>query len=83
MAGTAYVEKSPEAQMLYLATVRAGHIFIPLNSAYRENELRHLLGDAQPSFSFATARACSPPPESPAKPMPGRCTRWSPMGWAR
>ena len=31
----AHVEKSPEALMLYLATVRAGFVYLPLNTAYR------------------------------------------------
>ena len=31
----AQVEKSPEALMLYLATVRAGFVYLPLNTAYR------------------------------------------------
>ena len=30
------VEKSPEALMLYLAPLRAGLVYLPLNTAYRE-----------------------------------------------
>ena len=29
------VEKSVEALVLYLATLRAGHVFLPLNTAYQ------------------------------------------------
>src|SRR5688572_18375611 len=29
------VEKSVEAMMLYLATLRAGYVFLPLNTAYQ------------------------------------------------
>ena len=45
----AQVEKSPEALMLYLATLRAGAIYLPLNPAYTTGELRYFLGDAQPA----------------------------------
>jgi malonyl-CoA/methylmalonyl-CoA synthetase len=33
------VEKSVEALMLYLATLRAGHVFLPLNTAYQSAEV--------------------------------------------
>ena len=44
----AQVDKSPQALMLGLACLRAGLIFVPLNPAYREGELRHLLLDSRP-----------------------------------
>ncbi|GAA3845331.1 malonyl-CoA synthase [[Pseudomonas] carboxydohydrogena] len=44
------VEKSVAAVMLYLATVRAGAIFLPLNTAYTLNELEYFFGDAEPSL---------------------------------
>ena len=43
------VEKSPEALMLYLGTLRAGLVYLPLNTAYRESEIAYFLDDAQPS----------------------------------
>lgn len=43
------VEKSPEALMLYLACLKAGAVYLPLNSAYRENEIAYFLGDAKPA----------------------------------
>lgn len=42
------VEKSPDALALYLACVRAGLCFLPLNTAYKASELAYLLGDAEP-----------------------------------
>ncbi|NMF96941.1 malonyl-CoA synthase [Aromatoleum toluolicum] len=44
------VEKSPEALFLYLACLRAGVVFVPLNTAYQRAELAYFLGDAQPSL---------------------------------
>lgn len=43
------VEKSPEALMLYLATIRAGLVYLPLNIAYKPSEIEYFLCDAQPS----------------------------------
>jgi malonyl-CoA/methylmalonyl-CoA synthetase len=43
------VEKSPEALLLYLATLRAGLVYLPLNTAYREAEVGYFLADAEPS----------------------------------
>ncbi|MGP1615139.1 MAG: AMP-binding protein, partial [Pollutimonas bauzanensis] len=45
----AQVEKSPEALMLYLASVRAGLVYLPLNTAYREPEVEYFLRDAEPA----------------------------------
>ncbi|WP_019938505.1 malonyl-CoA synthase [Bordetella sp. FB-8] len=42
------VEKSPEALLLYLATLRAGLVYLPLNTAYRESEIGYFLGNAEP-----------------------------------
>jgi malonyl-CoA/methylmalonyl-CoA synthetase len=44
------VEKSPEALMLYLACLKSGAVYLPLNSAYRENEIAYFLGDAEPKI---------------------------------
>ena len=49
------VEKSVEAVMLYLATLRAGMVFLPLNTAYRESEIGYFLNDAEPAVMV-----CSP-----------------------
>jgi malonyl-CoA/methylmalonyl-CoA synthetase len=44
------VEKSPEMILLYLACLRAGAVFLPLNTAYTLAELDYFLGDAQPKL---------------------------------
>src|SRR5690606_24108784 len=52
------VEKSIEALMLYLAAVRAGAVFLPLNTAYTPAEVEYFLTDAEPSlFVCAPQRA--------------------------
>jgi malonyl-CoA/methylmalonyl-CoA synthetase len=38
------------ALVLYLATVRAGAVYLPLNTAYTLNELDYFIGDAEPSL---------------------------------
>lgn len=43
-------EKSVEALVLYLAVVRAGAVFLPLNTAYTLNELDYFITDAEPSL---------------------------------
>lgn len=42
--------KSPAAVILYLACLRAGVVFIPLNTAYQESELDYFLTDAEPKL---------------------------------
>src|SRR3954466_14394316 len=46
----AQAEKSVAALVLYLATVRAGAVYLPLNTAYTLNELDYFVGDAEPSL---------------------------------
>ena len=48
------VHKSPAAVILYLACLRAGVVFIPLNTAYQEAELAYFLSDAEPSLLAAS-----------------------------
>ena len=42
------VDKSPDAILLYLACLRAGAAFLPLNTAYTPAEIAYFLGDARP-----------------------------------
>ncbi|MCB1883503.1 MAG: AMP-binding protein, partial [Geminicoccaceae bacterium] len=46
----AQVAKSPEAVLLYLASLRAGAVYLPLNTAYTDAELDYFLGDAEPAL---------------------------------
>ena len=47
------VDKSPYALLLYLATLRIGAIFVPLNTAYTPTEVTYFLGDARPRLFIA------------------------------
>ena len=51
----AQVEKTPEALLLYLASLRVGAVYLPLNTAYTATEVRYFLKDAEP-----TVFVCSP-----------------------
>ena len=67
----AQTEKSPEAYCLYLAVLRAGAVFVPLNTAYCSAELEYFLRESEPSVfvcdpstqerADALARACDVP----------------------
>ncbi len=48
-------DKSIEALLLYLACLRTGVIFVPLNTSYRDEELQYFLEDARPKL-FITSR---------------------------
>ena len=43
------VEKSVEAVMIYLGVLKAGAVFLPLNSAYTPAEVAYFLADAEPA----------------------------------
>ena len=42
-------DKSVEALMLYLAVLRAGHVYLPLNNAYQASEVEYFVGNAEPA----------------------------------
>ncbi len=50
------VEKSVEAMILYLATLRAGFAFLPLNTAYQSAEIEYFIGNAQPAVVVCSRR---------------------------
>ena len=49
------VEKSVESLLLYLAVLRAGLVYVPLNTAYRASEIAYFIDNAEPSVVV-----CSP-----------------------
>lgn len=51
----AQVDKSVEALMLYLATLRAGYVFLPLNMAYQSAEMAYFISDAEPAVVVCSA----------------------------
>ncbi len=50
------VEKSVEAMMLYLATLRAGYVFLPLNTAYQSAEIEYFIENAEPSVVVCSSK---------------------------
>ena len=50
------VEKSVEALVLYLATLRAGHVFLPLNTAYQSAEIDYFIGNAEPAVVVSSSK---------------------------
>ena len=57
-------EKSVEALALYLGCLRAGALFLPLNTAYTTAELEYFLGDAEPAVAV-----CDPGTEVDLAPL--------------
>ncbi len=51
------VDKSIEALILYLAVLRAGHVFLPLNNAYQAAEIEYFVGNAEPALVVCTPKA--------------------------
>ena len=49
-------EKSVEALMLYLAVLRAGYVYLPLNTAYQAGEIEYFIGNAEPSVVVCSAQ---------------------------
>jgi malonyl-CoA/methylmalonyl-CoA synthetase len=46
-------EKSIESALLYLACLRTGLVYVPLNTAYTAAELAYFIADAEPKLIFA------------------------------
>ncbi len=53
----AQIDKSTDGVALYLATLQAGGVFLPMNTSYRDAEVAHLLSDAQPRVFVVTPAA--------------------------
>ena len=50
------VDKSVEALVLYLASLRAGYVFLPLNPAYQSAEIEYFVGNAEPAVVVCSSR---------------------------
>lgn len=50
------VDKSVESMLLYLATLRAGFIYLPLNAAYQSAEIEYFIGNAEPAVVICTSQ---------------------------
>jgi malonyl-CoA/methylmalonyl-CoA synthetase len=50
------VEKSVEAVMIYLGVLKAGTVFLPLNSAYTPSEIEYFTKDAEPRAFITDAQ---------------------------
>ncbi|MGI9490727.1 MAG: malonate--CoA ligase [Geminicoccaceae bacterium] len=48
------VKKSAESVFLYLACLKAGAVYLPLNTAYTDSELDYFFGDAEPRLIVCT-----------------------------
>jgi malonyl-CoA/methylmalonyl-CoA synthetase len=59
-----YLSNCLESIDLYLACVRIGVIFVPINILYREREIQHILADAEPKAVVAR------------EPVPGSVPLW-------
>lgn len=51
------IDKSPASLFLYLGCLRAGLVYLPLNTAYQRGELMYFLQDAQPKVIVCTPRS--------------------------
>jgi malonyl-CoA/methylmalonyl-CoA synthetase len=51
-----HADKSVETLMLYLAVLRAGHVYLPLNTAYQAAELGYFIGNAEPAVVVCAKR---------------------------
>ena len=60
-------EKSVAGLVLYLATIRAGAVYLPLNTAYTPTEIDYFLNDAKPRIFV-----CDPAKRMGWPPPPGR-----------
>ncbi len=49
-------EKSVEALLLYLGVLRAGHVFLPLNTAYQAAEIEYFIGNAEPAVVVCSGK---------------------------
>jgi malonyl-CoA/methylmalonyl-CoA synthetase len=51
-----HADKSVEALLLYLAVLRAGYVYLPLNPGYQGAEIEYFMGNAEPSVVVCSSR---------------------------
>ncbi|MDE0661271.1 MAG: AMP-binding protein [Gammaproteobacteria bacterium] len=49
-------EKTPEAVAVYLACVKSGAVYVPINTAYTKPEVEYFIADCQPALFVASGR---------------------------
>jgi malonyl-CoA/methylmalonyl-CoA synthetase len=49
-------DKSVEGLLFYLAVLRAGYVYLPLNIAYQSSEIEYFVGNAEPSVVVCASR---------------------------
>ena len=62
-------EKRIEGALLYLASLRAGLVYVPLNTAYTAAELAWFIGDAEPKLIFAPGHLALAGLDAPPSPF--------------
>ena len=70
-------EKSVEVVVLYLATLRAGAVYVPLNTAYTAKEMAYFFADAAPTVAVLPApeALAGAPSEAHSEPGEEVCLR--------
>ena len=62
----AQVEKSAENVALYLASLLGGFVYLPLNTAYTDEEVAYFIADAEPAAFVTDAGRANAAPKGPA-----------------
>ncbi|MGZ6039958.1 MAG: AMP-binding protein, partial [Phenylobacterium sp.] len=62
-------EKSVEAVMIYLGVLKAGAVFLPLNSAYTQAEVDYFIHDAEPRVFVTDPQAFRAEADAAADPL--------------
>jgi malonyl-CoA/methylmalonyl-CoA synthetase len=62
----AQVEKSAENVALYLASLLGGFVYLPLNTAYTDDELAYFIADAEPAVFVTDPGRANAAPKGPA-----------------
>ncbi len=62
----AQVEKSAETVALYLASLIGGFVYLPLNTAYTDEEIAYFIADAEPAIFVTDPARAGAAPRGPA-----------------